>query len=114
MALLASGTQALFMFIIFLVAGVACNRRVLEGRLLVTLLTLEIVMLAQQRKREQVMIDTRLRPARIVMAELALLSFLSLVHVIRLMAGDTSRLQFLLVQMSRMTAFADDVSMRTA
>lgn len=96
-ALLTLCAQASLVLVVLFVTGVTFNRGILEGRLRMAILALDLAVLAQQRKGNETMIKPGARPTRRVVALLAFLAFLTFVHVVILVTGDAPGFQFLLV-----------------
>jgi len=61
---------------------------------------------AEQRETGQAVIDLAVFPVTLVVAGLAFLTFLALVFIILLVAGDASRWQLVLEQRAGVTGFA--------
>jgi len=113
-ALLTLCAQAPLVFVVLFVTGVAFNRSILECRLRMAILALDLDVLAQQRERDETMIETGACPPGLVVTLLALIALLAFVHVICSMTGDAPGLQFLLVKISGMAGFTGDGLVFTA
>ena len=106
--------QSRFMLVVLFMAGVTLDGCILEFFCYVTFFAFDPGVLAQQRKDYDTVVKARAGPTRLVVTHLAIRTFLPFVNIIRLVAGDASCLQLLLVQHPGMAGGARDFSMGAA
>lgn len=99
------------MFVVFFVAGVTFDGRILECRLHMTLLAFDRGVLTQQWKCHKPVIEAGTGPTRLVVALLADAAFLTLMNIVCPMTGYTLRLKLLLIQIAGMTGFTGNFAM---
>jgi len=87
MARLAFLPIASLMLVVFLVTGVAVERRIFEGRRRMAFLALDRFMLPEQREPRLIMVERRFLPRALVVALFAVRAFLSLMLVVFSVAG---------------------------
>ena len=93
---LATGSERIFVLVVFLVAADAGDAGILEGRRQVALLAFKSVVLAEQREAGKPVVDLGRFPVALVVTGFAFLSFLALVLVVLLVAGNADCRQLVL------------------
>ena len=102
----AARSELVLVLVVFLMTGDAGYTRVLEGGRQVTLLALDLGMLAEQREAGQAVINLAGFPVTLVVTGLTFPAFLAFMFVVLFMAGDASRRQLVLEQWAGVTGFA--------